>query len=368
MMRYQSSCVHWLCQTRRVLCTSTSLAIVSCWEEPLRQARDNLACACTASAPNTDTLNMDVCWRFRISSFRATAVLLFTRSADDASKWSSHPLKTATMWPKWNGSKTSERRVHKICQNCSRYTTRCTSCLWLGTASYQAFRRTRSWKSMAWARYQLPMKTFKQMVSHRSLLSHPILLPLKSNPPYFPLDNGPAWHWFVLSILPLENDFQYKFLTKTSLKERLKQMKKIISILLRPFDRGSSSMPSSLSNSTNNLASQPEEVQAQSSSARSSPNPQTWLPANRVGYLLNEFFEWSPIPTEAALLEARDSPSSSTRLSPSRLRNIRNYQSAVARNQIMVSRALSVFVLLFAIMIPFIIAVVFKKLYSFFFV
>lgn len=49
------------------------------------------------------------------------------------------------------------------------------------------------------------------------------------------LDNGPYWHWFLLNILPLDRDFQYKFLCKTSLKERLKQMKKIILILMAPM-------------------------------------------------------------------------------------------------------------------------------------
>lgn len=45
-------------------------------------------------------------------------------------------------------------------------------------------------------------------------------------------DNGPYWHWFLLNILPLDRDYQYKFLCKTSLKERLKQMKKIIMLLM----------------------------------------------------------------------------------------------------------------------------------------
>ena len=48
------------------------------------------------------------------------------------------------------------------------------------------------------------------------------------------IDNGPVWHWFLLNILPLENDFQYRFLTKTSLKERLKQIKRIVLVLLTP--------------------------------------------------------------------------------------------------------------------------------------
>lgn len=50
-------------------------------------------------------------------------------------------------------------------------------------------------------------------------------------------DNGPLWSWFLLNILPLDNDFQYRFLTKTSLKERLRQIKRIVLVLLSPLDR-----------------------------------------------------------------------------------------------------------------------------------
>jgi len=59
-------------------------------------------------------------------------------------------------------------------------------------------------------------------------------------------DNGPVWHWFLLNILPLENDFQYKFLTKTSLKERLKQIKKLLIFMLL-IDRSRQQMTSSTS-------------------------------------------------------------------------------------------------------------------------
>ena len=76
-------------------------------------------------------------------------------------------------------------------------------------------------------------------------------------------DNGPYWFWFLLNILPLETHLQYKFLTKTNLKDRLKQMKKIIIILMTPLERlrqmnessashtASSSSSSSLSASRN---------------------------------------------------------------------------------------------------------------------
>ena len=60
------------------------------------------------------------------------------------------------------------------------------------------------------------------------------------------IDNGPVWHWFLLNILPLENDFQYKFLTKTSLKERLKQIKKLLIFMLL-IDRSRQQMTSSTS-------------------------------------------------------------------------------------------------------------------------
>jgi hypothetical protein len=59
-------------------------------------------------------------------------------------------------------------------------------------------------------------------------------------------DNGPVWHWFLLNILPLENDFQYMFLTKTSLKERLKQIKKLLIFMLL-IDRSRQVTPSTSS-------------------------------------------------------------------------------------------------------------------------
>lgn len=48
-------------------------------------------------------------------------------------------------------------------------------------------------------------------------------------------DNGPMWHWILLNILPLDSDLQYKFLTKTKLRERLIQMRKIILVLMAPL-------------------------------------------------------------------------------------------------------------------------------------
>ena len=65
---------------------------------------------------------------------------------------------------------------------------------------------------------------------------------------FFPkiIDNGPVWHWFLLNILPLENDFQYMFLTKTSLKERLKQIKKLLIFMLL-IDRSRQVTPSTSS-------------------------------------------------------------------------------------------------------------------------
>jgi hypothetical protein len=50
-------------------------------------------------------------------------------------------------------------------------------------------------------------------------------------------DNGPYWFWFLLNILPIEHHFQYKFLTKISMLDRLKQMKKILIILMTPIER-----------------------------------------------------------------------------------------------------------------------------------
>jgi ATP-dependent Lon protease len=50
-------------------------------------------------------------------------------------------------------------------------------------------------------------------------------------------DNGPMWHWFLLNILPLQNEFQYRFLVKSSLKERLCQLKKIVLYLIPQFEK-----------------------------------------------------------------------------------------------------------------------------------
>ncbi len=74
-------------------------------------------------------------------------------------------------------------------------------------------------------------------------------------------DNGPYWFWFLLNILPLETHLQYKFLTKTNLKDRLKQMKKIIIILMTPLERlrqmnESSSHISTLSSSSSSSRNQ----------------------------------------------------------------------------------------------------------------
>jgi Lon protease-like protein len=99
-------------------------------------------------------------------------------------------------------------------------------------------------------------------------------------------DNGPYWFWFLLNILPLETHLQYKFLTKTNLKERLKQMKKIIIILMTPLERlrqmnesTSSSSSSSLSASRNQsitsvspAISHPEQPEQQPSTYNISPS------------------------------------------------------------------------------------------------
>jgi len=59
----------------------------------------------------------------------------------------------------------------------------------------------------------------------------------------------------LVSILPLEHNFQYKFLTKDSFKERLLQMRKIIIILMTPLERlykPNAQNPNNDNNSSNN--------------------------------------------------------------------------------------------------------------------
>lgn len=73
-------------------------------------------------------------------------------------------------------------------------------------------------------------------------------------------DNGPVWHWFLLNILPLENDFQYRFLTKSSLKERLKQLKRILLVLMTPRGNQSptSTQPSNQASSSTEIVNRDE--------------------------------------------------------------------------------------------------------------
>lgn len=79
------------------------------------------------------------------------------------------------------------------------------------------------------------MLIYKQ-VRQREYKKHDLYLTIETNSlaSFFKIDNGPVWHWFLLNILPLENDLQYRFLTKTSLKDRLKQIKRIVQVLLTP--------------------------------------------------------------------------------------------------------------------------------------
>jgi Lon protease-like protein len=57
-------------------------------------------------------------------------------------------------------------------------------------------------------------------------------------------DDGPNWHWFLLNILPIEQDYQFRFLTKTSLALRLNQLMKILTVLLTQFENEQNRPPS----------------------------------------------------------------------------------------------------------------------------
>jgi len=66
--------------------------------------------------------------------------------------------------------------------------------------------------------------------------------------------------------LPLDNDFQYRFLTKVSLKERLKQIKRIVLVLMTPVQR---QLFSSASNDHDNSESDRDSSEMRGGSSRS---------------------------------------------------------------------------------------------------
>jgi len=66
--------------------------------------------------------------------------------------------------------------------------------------------------------------------------------------------------------LPLDNDFQYRFLTKVSLKERLKQIKRIVLVLMTPVQR---QIFSSASNDHDNSESDRDSSEMRDGSSRS---------------------------------------------------------------------------------------------------
>ncbi|CAF0856355.1 unnamed protein product [Brachionus calyciflorus] len=68
-------------------------------------------------------------------------------------------------------------------------------------------------------------------------------------------DNGPTWHWILLNILPIDSNFQYKFITKTSLKERLLPLKKILWMFLAPAKNLLSTHVNSVQNQENSATS-----------------------------------------------------------------------------------------------------------------
>lgn len=79
-------------------------------------------------------------------------------------------------------------------------------------------------------------------------------------------ENGPYWFWFLLTSVPLDNSHQYKFLSKTSLYERLNKMKNLLLILqrIKQMENCSSSSNTSLNSTTSSVA--PHETTATRSS------------------------------------------------------------------------------------------------------
>ena len=45
------------------------------------------------------------------------------------------------------------------------------------------------------------------------------------------LPNGPAWHWWLIAVLPLENRVQLTIVAMSSLKQRLLTLKKVFAFI-----------------------------------------------------------------------------------------------------------------------------------------
>merc|ERR1711997_831855 len=50
---------------------------------------------------------------------------------------------------------------------------------------------------------------------------------------YWKLPNGPAWGWWILTILPLDSQLQIQVLSLTSLKRRLEIILRILNCIFR---------------------------------------------------------------------------------------------------------------------------------------
>ncbi|XP_029463450.1 LON peptidase N-terminal domain and RING finger protein 3 [Rhinatrema bivittatum] len=77
--------------------------------------------------------------------------------------------------------------------------------------------------------------SLKQMLKHR-ILSHFGPMPAKDPDPQVN-PNGPAWCWWVLAVLPLESRAQLPFLAMTSLKDRLSNIRRILTFMCRGRSR-----------------------------------------------------------------------------------------------------------------------------------
>ena len=48
---------------------------------------------------------------------------------------------------------------------------------------------------------------------------------------HFSLPNGPAWHWWLIAVLPLDSKIQLAILAMTSLKQRLVAIRRILNAI-----------------------------------------------------------------------------------------------------------------------------------------
>jgi hypothetical protein len=208
-------------------------------------------------------------------------------------------------------------------------------------------------------------------------------------------DNGPLWHWFLLNIMPLDENLKYKFINKTSLSVRLNLLKKIVLLLLAPhmssFNNNASSSavgggqsqssgesfggsqsttdsdtPANPADQSNNNSSQQDRdsnPQNQNSQAALMAASLLWhislhdlLFQNQL--LLNENLEWE-LRSESRVASRREHSPLAANRAASRA-EVRTRQDRRARRMFNIC---SVFVLLFASLVPVTTLLVFNRLF-----